>query len=454
MEFVNRVSEQKTLIDILNRDKNSFTVIYGRRRLGKSTLLTRILGQQDLYFLADQAESKLQRELLATVIATIIPDFDKVHYPDWDVFFDMLNVRTDKRFTLCLDEFPYLVQNSPELPSIIQKKVDSKQLKFNLIICGSSQQLMYGLVLDATSPLYGRADAILKINPIKINYIGEALNLDAVSAIEEYAVWGGVPRYWELRENYSNLREAISNLMLTPNGVLYEEPIKLFKEDVKDIVKTATIISYIGAGVHRLSEIAARCAEPATNLSRPLSKLIQLGYLTKELPYGEHERNSKKSLYKIADQFLSFYFKFVAPYRSFIEMGRTQVIEQMIDNQMNSFVANLWEDLCRNAISGNEVDGVLYGMAHRWWGSVSKTEQIELDVVAESIDKKYLLVGECKWTSKENSDQLMQQLIAKANKLPFADKYIIVPKLFLKNEPTGSCDGVFLPQDILLLMNS
>lgn len=345
-----------------------------------------------------------------------------------------------------------MVQNSPELPSIIQKQIDSKQLKYNLIICGSSQQLMCGLVLDATSPLYGRTNAILKINPINLNYIGEALNLNAVSAIEEYAVWGGVHRYWELRESYSNLREAIQNLVLTPNGVLYEEPIKLFKEDIKDIVKTTTLMSYVGQGVHRLSEIAARCAEPATNLSRPLSKLIDLGYLMKEIPFGENERNTKKSLYKIADQFVAFYFKFIAPYRSFIEIGRTLPIENILDTQLNSFVAEYWEKICRETVSGNEIDGVYYGMAHRWWGTVSKKEQIEIDVVAESIDKKKLLVGECKWTNSENSDQLLAELIEKAQKLPFAQKYeTIVPKLFLKNKPFGRIDNVLLPDDIITL---
>lgn len=449
MKFVDRIEENKRLKQVLNAVNPTFTVIYGRRRLGKSTLITRTLGANDVYYLADQTDSRLQREVLAKMIAPIIPGFDKVIYPDWNVFFDMLNDRTTNKFTLCIDEFPYLVGSSSELPSILQNKIDSKRLKFNLIVCGSSQQLMYGLFLDATAPLYGRADAILKITPIKVSYIQEALGVSAIEAVEEYAVWGGVPRYWELREGYANLREAIVSNLLSVNGTLYEEPIKLFKDDINDIVKTTTIMSYVGAGAHRLSEIAGRCGEISTNLSRPLAKLISLGYLTKEIPFGENEKNSKKSLYKISDSFMNFYFKFIIPNRSFIEIGRISPILEILDTHFSDSVGDYWEKLCRETVSGNKIDGITYGMARRWWGNVSREERIELDVVAESLDKKYLLVGECKWTSGENSDLLLAELKKKADKLPFAKNHIIITKLFLKHPPVGTMENVLLPKDVL-----
>ncbi|MEN6570132.1 MAG: ATP-binding protein [Rikenellaceae bacterium] len=449
MKFVDRIEESKRLKQVLTANKSTFTVIYGRRRLGKSTLITRTLGANDVYYLADQTDATLQRKLLAKMVASIIPGFDKAIYPDWNVFFDTLNDRTSQKFTLCIDEFPNLVESSQELPSILQNKIDSKRLKFNLIICGSSQQLMYGLVLDATSPLYGRADAILKITPIKVPYIQDALGVPAVEAVDEYAVWGGVPRYWELREGYANLREAIENNLLSVNGTLYEEPLKLFKDDINDIVKTATIMSYVGAGAHRMSEIAGRSGEIATNLSRPLAKMISLGYLTKEIPFGENEKNSKKSLYKISDPFMNFYFRFVIPNRSFIEIGRISPILADLDAHFSDFVSEYWEKLCRETVSGNELDGITYGIARRWWGNVSREERIELDVVAESSDKKYLLVGECKWTTQENSGRLLAELKEKAQKLPFAKNHTIIPKLFLKNIPEGTLTDVLLPEDVM-----
>lgn len=456
MKFVDRIDEATRLKDALAREKSSLVVMYGRRRLGKSTLIKRVLSENDVYFLADRSEGQHQRALLAKVIAQVFPDFEKLSYPDWESMFRAVNYRTDKRFTLCLDEFPYLVEQSPELPSVLQKLVDEKQLKYNLVLCGSSQNMMYRLFLDSTAPLYGRADEIMRLTPIRLPYIQEALNLNAMNAIEEYAVWGGVPRYWELRENRISLDDAMWHNILSVNGALYEEPIKLLQDDVKDIVKTSTIMSYIGTGANRLSEIAARCNEPATNLSRPLKKLVDLGFLEKDVPFGIDEKNAKKSLYKIADPFMAFYYQFVVPNRSFIELGRRLPIEQALTAHFSESVNMQWEKLCRDAVTGNLVNGVVYGKAKRWWGSVfnedKKPEQVEFDVMAESLDKKSLLVGECKWTTGENDKQLTAALLRKANLLPFAKNYTIVPVLFLKNAPKGDSENVMLPEDVVELM--
>ena len=456
MKFVDRIEEAARLKDALERERASLVVMYGRRRLGKSTLIKRVLSDTDVYFLADRSEGQHQRALLAKVIAQMFPDFDKLTYPDWESMFRAVNYRTDKRFTLCLDEFPYLVEQSPELPSVLQKLVDEKQLKYNLVLCGSSQNMMYGLFLDSTAPLYGRADEIMRLAPIRLLYIQEALSLNAMNAIEEYAVWGGVPRYWELRENRSSLDDALWRNILSVNGTLYEEPIKLFQDDVKDIVKTSTIMSYIGTGANRLSEIAARCNEPATNLSRPLKKLVDLDFLEKDIPFGIDEKNAKKSLYKIADPFMAFYYQFVVPNRSFIELGRRLPIEQTLNAHFSEYVSMQWEKLCRDAVTGNLVGGMVYGKAKRWWGSVlnedKKPEQVEFDVMAESLDKKYLLVGECKWTTQENGKQLTTELLRKAILLPFAQNYTIVPVLFLKNAPKDDARNAILPKDIIELM--
>ena len=456
MNFVDRIEETARLRDALSREKSSLVVVYGRRRLGKSTLIKRVLLDSDVYFLADRSEGQHQRTLLAKVVAQVFPDFDKLTYPDWESLFRAVNYRTDKRFTLCLDEYPYLVEQSPELPSVLQKLVDEKQLKYNLVLCGSSQNMMYGLFLDSTAPLYGRADEIMRLTPIRLPYIQEALNLDAVSAVEEYAVWGGVPRYWELIENRNSLSDALWHNILSINGTLYEEPIKLFQDDVKDIVKTSTIMSYIGSGANRLSEIAARCNEPATNLSRPLKKLIDLGFLEKDVPFGIDEKNAKKSLYKIADPFMAFYYQFVVPNRSFIELGRRLPLEQALAAHFSEYVSMHWEKLCRDAVTGNMVNGIVYGKAKRWWGPLlnedKKPEQIEIDVMAESLDKKYLLVGECKWTNQENGKQLTAELLRKANLLPFTKNYNILPVLFLKNAPKDDVRNTMLPESVVELM--
>ncbi|MDE6340493.1 MAG: ATP-binding protein [Muribaculaceae bacterium] len=463
MEFVDRKEETRRLEEALSLEKSVLVVVYGRRRLGKSTLIKRVLREEDIYFLADRSEGEHQRELLAKMLGQKFPGFDKVTYHDWESMLLAINYRTKSRFTLCLDELPYLVEQSPELPSVLQKLVDSKELKYNLILCGSSQHMMYGLFLDSTAPLYGRAEEIIKLKPIRIPFLKEAIDLDATNTVEEYAVWGGVPRYWELREHRTSMAQALWRNIFSVNAPLYEEPEKLLQDDVKDIVKVSTVMSYIGSGACRLSEIAARCNEPATNLSRPLKKLIDLGFLERELPFGVDVKNSKKSLYKIADPFLAFYYQFVVPNRSFIQLDRHLPIEAMLESQFSKYVGMQWEKICRDAVTGNVINNVLYGRAERWWGSVlnedKKPESIEIDVVSESLDKQYLLVGECKWTAAEHAESLLAKLVRKAKLLPFATNRIIMPVLFLKSTPidfeklgaSGNEGLLMLPEDVLRL---
>lgn len=450
MEFVDRREEQKRLLKTLNGVKPSFVVIYGRRRLGKSTLIKRVLTDADVYYMADQTERAHQIALLSREIGMRISDFEKVVYPDWEALFTALNHRTQQRFSLCLDEFPYLVKSSPELPALLQKLIDSHQLKYNLIICGSSQQLMQGLVLDGSAPLYGRADQMLKLSPIHIKYLQEVLQMDAVNVVEEYSVWGGVPRYWELRLQDDNLHDSITYNILNPLGTLYEEPIRLFMDDMRDVIQASTLLSVIGSGVNRMSEIAGRLEKPATHLSGPLEKLRQLDFIEREIPFDENPKNSKKSLYKVSDPFMDFYFHFVVPNRSLIEMRRTQMVKDSIQPQFSRYVSVWWEKLCRQAVSGGIIDGEVYNLAGRWWGNVSREEAIELDVVARSMNGKKLLVGECKWTEGEDADRLSYELIEKAHKLPFLKGEEIVPVLFLKRNPVQR-NNVFImtPQQVI-----
>ena len=454
MQFVDRKEELRRLTKAIGNTEPELVVIYGRRRLGKSTLIKKAISNKDIYFLADKSESEHQRELLANTISQRFPGFNKMIYPDWESLFLNLNLQLPGEiFTLCLDEFPYLVKQAPELPSILQKLWDSRSLNYHLILCGSSHHMMYGMFLDANAPLYGRADVLMRLTPLRLPFISEALGLNPEESVREYAVWGGVPRYWELREKSRSFREALQELVFSPTGILFDEPIKLFEDDIKDIVKTATIMSYIGSGVNRLSELAARCNRPATDLSRPLGKLIDLGFIYREIPFGSDIRNTKKSIYRISDPFLSFYYRFVVPNRSFIELGRKAPVDLSIEQGLGQYISLHWEKMCRDAVTGNEIEGKIYGNALRWWGAVldqdKAVRQIELDVVAESLDGTSLLVGEYKWTGQEDASRLSDVLYRKAEMLPFARGKEIIPVLFLREPPVNDSAKVFLPADVI-----
>jgi AAA+ ATPase superfamily predicted ATPase len=403
--------------------------------------------------MADQTESPQQIALLAQAIATKVSEFDQVKYPDWESLFNMLNNRLTNPITLCLDEFPYLAKSAPQLPAIIQKLIDKGDNRFHLIICGSSQQLMQGLIIDSTAPLYGRADLILRIKPMKIPYLQEVLKCSAVEAVTEFSVWGGVPRYWELRQQETLFTDALKTHLFSSLGILIEEPLRLFIDDMRDTTQSYTILALIGNGVHRMSEIAARLEKPSTSLAGPLDRLIQLGYIERELPFGENPRNSKKSYYRISDPFMNFYFTYVLPNRSLIELDKGDVVMNQVVQRLSGYTSYWWEKLCRQAISGAEIEGYTFGLAQSWWGNVTKTERIEIDLIAESTDGKALLVGECKWTESENAERLLFELETKVEKLPFAKGKKIIPCLFLKNSPSDKpTKNIYLPNDIIMML--
>ena len=460
MEFVDRKKEFERLQKSLRREKPQFIVVYGRRRIGKSTLIKKVMdfSRGDIYFLADKTSEPSQRQLFSTTIDMTIEGFSAANYPTWESLLLSLNRSVDHRITICLDEFPYLVKSCPALPSILQKLLDDKKLKFDLIICGSSQQMMQGFVLDSKEPLYGRADEIIKMKPIAPAFVSEALRCDAAQAVREYAVWGGVPRYWELRENYDSLYDAIEHLLLTSEGTLYDEPSKLLYDEMRDTVQASSILSFIGNGANKLSEIAARAEKQATDITPHLSRLRELGFINKEIPFGESEKKSKKGLYHISDPLLRFHYRYVIPYRSLIELGNSQAVLTVFKNAENDYVSRAWEELCRNHISAYGMDGIIYQMASRWWGSYYNEEKqqylpVELDVVAESFDGKHLFIGECKWQEHIDAMEELSRLQTIAKGLPFTKDHEIHLGLFLKEKPINpEAATIYYPEDIMAII--
>ncbi len=457
MKFLDRKEEIAELKRVLNPETSAkFAVVFGRRRLGKSTLIKRVLTPADIYYMAGDLVDNVQLEMLQELLSQKFPEIGLAKFSGWEELLLMLNKLTAEQFTLCLDEFPYMVKHSPELPSILQRLLDTKELKYNLVICGSSQRMMQEMILSQTEPLYGRADAILNVQPIPLPYLQRGLHLDSVSTIEEYSVWGGVPRYWELREEYKSLMDAIRAMLLGPTAVLYDEPKKLFLDDMKVTVQSESLMAVIAGGANRLSEIAARMGRDATSLSAPLDRLIQMSYIRREIPFGESPKKSKRGIYKINDPMMDFYYTFIMPNMSSLGRGRKNFVMEEIEDRFTDYVSRQWENLCKEAVSGNKLFGYRWNEAERWWGTVPGKEkgtfkEMEFDVIAESTDGKAILVGECKWTNPEIAAEVHRKLIEKISLLPFAKGKEIIPVLFLKNKPKDNSENIKIlyPQDVI-----
>jgi AAA+ ATPase superfamily predicted ATPase len=433
MNFLDREDELARLLALSRRRDGGLAVVTGRRRVGKTRLLVEWVERSGgVYFVADQSSAEVQRRYLVAALASKLRGLDGVTFADWRSLLTGVAERAvEARWTgpLVLDEIPYLVLQAPELPSVLQHFVDhdAKRARLTIAIAGSSQRLMQGLVMSANAPLFGRARELLVLTPLPPAYARDAFgNQDLLAA---WTAWGGIPRYWELaRDERGAISMRIDRLVLDPLGPLHREPDHILLEEVPSALEVRPVLDAIGAGVHRVSEIAGRMGRPATSLSRPLDRLLEMGLATREVPFGES--GSKRALYRIADPFFRLWFRVVAPNRGPLATMGPTARRSMLAKHWPNLLAIAWEQLCRDSVPrlGD------WSSASRWWHG----NDPEWDVVAESVDRSKLLLGEVKLrASQHDVDNLVRRPLP-----AFADNRSVVRVLFVAHprgrlRPTG-----------------
>lgn len=404
MKFLDRTDELARLDGVVRSPAGGLVVISGRRRIGKTRLLVEWCRRHDgFYAVADQSAADVQRRYLAEALAQRFAGFADVDYRDWRGLLVRLSTEARAarwRGPIVFDELPYWVSSSPELPSVLQRWIDheAKAAELVVAIAGSSQRMMQGLTLGRAAPLFGRARELFEVTALELPFVGDAIGRAAPRAVLDfYTAWGGVPRYWELAvEHGGELRDALDVLVLESRGVLHREPDRLLLEEVPSALEVRPVLDAIGAGAHRVSEIAGRIGRPATSLARPLERLIELGLAVREVPFGDSPRSSRRSLYRIADPFTRLWFRVVAPHRAELVSGTRRQRLTLLDRHWDNLAAATWEELCRARLPA--VEHAVLGAAgdwragSRWWSGHAP----EWDVVAEDTDGKRLLLGEVK----------------------------------------------------------
>lgn len=454
MRFVDRQSELGRLGRLT--EHGGFAVIWGRRRVGKTRLLVEWCRQTDgLYTVADQSAEPVQRRYLAEAVGQRFEGFADVEYPDWRTFFEALGRRAlavSWRGPLVIDELPYLVAACPSLPSALQRFIDhgARALGLTIAVAGSAQHMMHGLALDASSPLFGRASEAMLLPPLGAGYLMDALGLtDPRDAIRAHSVWGGVPRYWELAEPFGrDLVSAVDALVLDPLGPLHLEPDRILASEIPNAASLRPLLDAIGGGSHRVSEIGGRVGQPATSLSRSLGRLVELGLVLREQPFGASERSSKRTLYKMADPFLRLWFRVVASRRALLATASPQGRRRVFTGLAQGLLAQEFEALCRAAVPRlgtlprlATLEG--FGPASRFW----EPRGAEWDVVSADQDRHRLLLGEVKWRDKDADARFVGGALAALEKkgiprdLDLAGKEIVrvlfVPRLTSGARPRG-----------------
>jgi hypothetical protein len=414
MTFYDREEELAALSGAFESPGSDVFVVYGRRRVGKTELLKQFCTDRlHMYFLASQEAEQRQREKFIDQVAAFFDDRTP-RIDGWDEAFDYLGEKLQSEaVVVVIDEFPYLVAENDSVPSYVQGFVDEQLQETDsmLILCGSSVSTMESAVLGHKSPLYGRRTGQLNVQPFSFQQARAVIDYETVDAIRSYAVTGGTPMYLTLFDYGRSLAENVRSQVLSPSAVLYNEPEFLLRTELRNPARYMSILEAVAMGHTTPNEISGATGIDAGPLSKYLQTLRQLRLIDREVPVTASAKKSKRSRYRVADEFLRFWFRYVEPNRSSIEEAPDIVYDGTIAPDLPMHVAITFEDVCKEAVWEGIRRGEFepYSEVGRWWYNKD-----EIDIVGLAPNDDRILFAECKWTSDPVGTALVEDLRTKA----------------------------------------
>ena len=466
MNFLGREKEILVLEKEYARD-GGFVVIYGRRRIGKTTLIKQFIKSKTaFYFLATKEVESQSMKRFAGVIARTTGNsvLQKAAFSDWlDLFQAVADYKPNEKKVLVIDEFPYLVKVNDSFPSILQNAWDEilKDSNVMLILCGSLISMMKKHALSYESPLYGRRTAQMRIAPLPFTTVYENQKLSFEEAAEQYSITGGVPKYMEFFSDGQPLYEQIKENVLSKNGFLYEEPNFLLTDKVQVPTNYFSIIKVIADGNHKLGTIAGILGLETSALTPYLKTLSELGFIEKQVPVTEkNAEKTRKGLYFISDNFLRFWFRYVYPYKGELELDNTQISLDELDKDFKEkFVAFAYEDICKEIFarlcSDKAIDFTPSKIGSYWLNDKSGNTQI--DVMAVDTVNKRLFAGECKYHNQPVNADMYFELVKKvdnSSEIKSAFKgYTVIYGVFSKSGFTSRMTDINNSNPNLFLIN-
>lgn len=418
--FVGRKEELNALEDLWAKQSFQMAVIYGRRRVGKTTLISQFIkDKRALSFTALEQSDQNNLSDFSLKIQEFFSLPQTGSFSSWQEAFTYIGEQAKQNpFVFVFDELPYAVKRNKAIPSILQISIDHifKDTQSMIILCGSNQGAMESEVLGRKSPLYGRRTAQIKLQALGYKDACKMLgNISPQKAFEYYACFGGVPYYLNQVDTALSFEENIAKLYFEPTGFLYEEPMGLLRQELSEPATYNSILRAIAGGANKQGEIANKVGIQQTALARYLSTLIALGIIERAVPYGENPEKSKRGIYRVKDACYDFWFKFVMPYTQEIESGLGKTVAGSIRAEdYNNYFGPRFERLCAEWLTEQTQAGALPFMAlsvSSWWGTnPAKHEETDIDVLAANNKTKQLAIGECKYRNEFNETEALEKL--------------------------------------------
>lgn len=416
--FVNRVAELALLEKHYQSNRAEFFVLYGRRRVGKTELLAHFCqGKPHVFFVADQASEQVLRTSMSTAVNDAIfgPEQVGAVYNTWDDLFNTLARQAQsKRLIVVIDEFPYLVGAYPALASILQRIWDQslKNSQIMLILNGSYIGMMEETVLGYQAPLYGRRTAQYLLEPLDfLDAQAFFTAYEAEDRLRAYAVYGGSPAYLQTIHPENSLETNILDTILERGAPLYDEVRFVLQQELREPRNYFAVLQAIASGNTRQNEI--KQATGLESITPYLETLQQLHLVERTVPVTDAQpHKSRRGIYRLKDNYVRFWFRFVFPNRSLLERGAKEtVLNTAIRPEMDHFSASVFEQACRQYFWRIGLKGQLPFMPQQIGGWWQANQEVDLVLLG---DEQMILV-ECKWSNRAVGTDILQDLEAKAS---------------------------------------
>lgn len=425
--MIGREQELNQIEKLNSSTKFEFLVMYGRRRVGKTTILQEFAGRHDVIFFSAQEKND----------SLNLMDFSKtlqIHYEGhfiapFQSWKDAVSYITKKasennKTILVIDEFPFIAGANPAIKSVFQHEIDHywKEQNIFLILCGSSVSFMVNEIMGYESPLYGRTTSSMEVLPF--DYLDSAKffpNFSLEDKLVAYGILGGIPRYLNAFLQERSIQENIRDAILVNGAFLYDEPNMLLKMELREPSVYNSILEAIARGYNKITEIADCIHEDKSKCSKYILTLMAIRLVEKRVPCGEPE-GSKKTIYVLTDNFYRFWYHYIFSNKSYYDLLGAEDAAEEIMSEIFDFMGLAFEDICKQYLIRQAKAKKLPfvpAFVGKWWGNNSAIKaQDDVDLLALNRKKTEGIFCECKFTNKPMPMEEYDDLIMATKAFP------------------------------------
>lgn len=428
-KFVGREIELKNLNKMYNSPNFEMAVVYGRRRVGKTSLIKQFISKKSaIYVQGVEATSETNLRFLSNTILNFEDpernNRNKIFSDYQEAFEEIQDIANhqDEKLIFVMDEFPYFAESERSISSILQYEIDNLYKANNnimLILCGSSMSFMEHQVLGYKSPLYGRKTGQFKIRPFNIFDTRKMLlKVTDDDLMAYYGITDGIPQYLSFIDQNKSLQENIKELFLAQNAPLQNEPNVLLQEELRKPATYFSILNALAHGKTKNSEISQAIGMNSNSISQYLNNLIDLEIIERKQPILEN--NKRKFIYAFKDNMFKFWFRFIAEYQDQIALERTKGLLANIMEELPRFLGPVFEQASKDWLWQEENLPFEPKSIGNWWGNNPiLRKQEEIDIVAINYNDSEAIVGECKWRNADKlNHEMVDTLIRRSTLLP------------------------------------